>query len=257
MESLIATILSPQFIATMLASIAAFATVLTLVAPLLQRDRLNQRMKVMAVERDKMRSQRLAEMSAKDRAGARLRQTPKGYMQQIVDKFDLRAQFDSEEVRDRAEDGGSARAGTTRRLHVFPRRDATGRVPARAGLRLFHRRTDASADDQVPDGAGRGFPRVLSAERVRLEPFAKAPEVDQAGLPRRARHAAHLRAVGHVRGSRVRQGRQGSDGPVDRTWRGAITDDCGAFVSAGAPHGVRKPRQAHRPAGRQGGLHGA
>ncbi len=92
----------------MLAAIAAFATVLSVALPMLQRDRLSQRMKVMAVERDKMRSQRLQELQAKERAGnaAKLRQTPKSYMQQIVDRFDLRSQFDSEEVRNKLKTAG-------------------------------------------------------------------------------------------------------------------------------------------------------
>lgn len=107
MQEFVDTVMSPQFLATMLAAVAAFATVLSLALPMLQRDRMNQRMKVMAVERDKMRSQRLAEMAVKDRGSAtRLRQTPKGYMQQIVDRLDLRAQFDNEEVRNKLKTAG-------------------------------------------------------------------------------------------------------------------------------------------------------
>lgn len=108
MQEIVDTIMSPQLLATMLAAIAAFATVLSVALPMLQRDRLSQRMKIMAVERDKMRSQRLQELQAKERAGnaAKLRQTPKSYMQQIVDRFDLRSQFDSEEVRNKLKTAG-------------------------------------------------------------------------------------------------------------------------------------------------------
>jgi tight adherence protein C len=68
---------------------------------------MTQRMKVMATERDKMRSQRLAEMAAKDRQSNKLRQaTSKGFMQQIVDQFDLRAQFDNEELRNKLKMAG-------------------------------------------------------------------------------------------------------------------------------------------------------
>ena len=98
--------MSPGFMATMLAAIAVFSTVLSLALPMLNRDRTSQRMKVMAVERDKMRSARMAEMQIKDRQGTKLRQTPKGYMQQIVDKLDLRAQFDNEEVRNKLKMAG-------------------------------------------------------------------------------------------------------------------------------------------------------
>jgi tight adherence protein C len=98
--------MSPPFLATMLAAIAVFATVFSLAMPMINRDRMNQRMRVMALERDKMRSQRLAEMAAKERQGAKLRQSNQGFMQSIVDKFDLRAQFDSEELRDKLKTAG-------------------------------------------------------------------------------------------------------------------------------------------------------
>ena len=109
MQDIIDMVASPQFLATVLAAVAAFATVLSLAMPMLQRDRISQRMKVMAVERDKMRATRLSEMANKDRAAGgatRLRQTPKGYMQQVVDKLDLKKQFDSEELRARLKMAG-------------------------------------------------------------------------------------------------------------------------------------------------------
>jgi tight adherence protein C len=108
MQGLIDAIMNPQMLATMFAAVAAFATVLSLTMPLLQKDKLNQRMKVMAIERDKMRSQRLQELAAKERQAnqAKLRQTPKGYMQEIVDRFDLRAQFDNEDVRNKLKTAG-------------------------------------------------------------------------------------------------------------------------------------------------------
>jgi tight adherence protein C len=73
--------------------------------PILSRDRMNQRMKVMALERDKMRASRLAEMNSKD-GKTKLRQAPKGFMQQIVDQFDLRQKFDTEEVRNKLKMAG-------------------------------------------------------------------------------------------------------------------------------------------------------
>jgi tight adherence protein C len=108
MQGLIDAIMNPQMLATMFAAVAAFATVLSVAMPMLQKDRLSQRMKVMAVERDKMRSQRLQELALKERQSnqAKLRQTPKGYMQEIVDRFDLRAQFDNEDVRNKLKTAG-------------------------------------------------------------------------------------------------------------------------------------------------------
>jgi tight adherence protein C len=108
MQEIVDAIMSPQMLATMLAAVAAFATVLSVAMPFLQKDRLNQRMKVMAIERDKMRSQRIQELAAKERQAilAKLRPAPKGYMQEIVDRFDLREQFDSEELRNKLKTAG-------------------------------------------------------------------------------------------------------------------------------------------------------
>lgn len=101
------TIMSPQFLATLFSAIAVFATIFVIVTPLLEGDRMAQRMKTMAIERDKMRSQRIAEMAAKDRQSTtKLRQAPKGYMQQIVDRLNLRSQFDSEELRNKLKTAG-------------------------------------------------------------------------------------------------------------------------------------------------------
>jgi len=98
-------VMRPQFIVTVLAAISAFATVLTIAMPILSKDRMGQRMKVMALERDKMRAQALAEMQSKDRGG-KLRSAPKGYMQQFVDQFDLRSKFDNEELRSKLKMAG-------------------------------------------------------------------------------------------------------------------------------------------------------
>ncbi len=106
MQDLIDTLISPQFLATMLAAVSAFATILALVMPILARDQMNQRMRIMALERDKLRSQRLTDLT-KDRPGvSRLRQTPKGFMQRIVDKLNLRKQFDNEELRNKLKMAG-------------------------------------------------------------------------------------------------------------------------------------------------------
>ena len=90
--------MKPQLMAMVLAAVGTFITVLTVAVPAMQRDRTSQRMKVMATERDKMRATRLAELS-KDGGTGRLRQAPKGFMQQIVDQFNLRSAFESENVK--------------------------------------------------------------------------------------------------------------------------------------------------------------
>ena len=105
MVDLIVDIMKPQFLVMLLASVATFVTVLTIAMPALQKDRMGQRMKVMATERDKMRAQRIADL-AKDSGGSRLRQAPKGFMQQIVDQFNLRSMFESEELKNKLKMAG-------------------------------------------------------------------------------------------------------------------------------------------------------
>lgn len=88
-----------QFGIMVLASVAAFATVMTLTMPLLVRDRVSARMKVMAVERDAMRSTRLTDLSAGK--GSKLRTKPKGFMLQVVEQLNLRKAFETEEVKNK------------------------------------------------------------------------------------------------------------------------------------------------------------
>ncbi len=110
MDSFLNTVMNPQFIVTALAAVCVFATVLTVALPMLQRDQMNRRMREMAIERSKMRSVRIAEMASKDRqqsgSGSRLRSTPKGFMQQVVNRLNLRERFDNEELRENLKRAG-------------------------------------------------------------------------------------------------------------------------------------------------------
>lgn len=98
-------LMSPPFLATLLAAIAAFATVLSFVMPLVSRDRTAERMKALATERSAMRTQRTAELATKERVSLR-GDKPKGFMQGVVDRFDLRKQFDTEELRNKLKMAG-------------------------------------------------------------------------------------------------------------------------------------------------------
>lgn len=99
MMDLIEAVMQPQFIVTTAAAVAAFATALTLITPLLSRDRMSQRMKVMALERDKLRAARIADLKMGGESPARLRQAPKGFMQELVDRLNLRSVFETEELK--------------------------------------------------------------------------------------------------------------------------------------------------------------
>jgi tight adherence protein C len=100
MMDFIELVLRPQMLVMTLAAVAAFATVLTIAMPIISRDRIGQRMKVMATERDKMRTIRLAELKKEGPGMAKLRQAPKGFMQTLVDTIGVRSYFDTEELRD-------------------------------------------------------------------------------------------------------------------------------------------------------------
>jgi tight adherence protein C len=80
------------------AAIAACATVLTLAMPYVFVDSLDQRMRAVAVEREKMR-QRERERMAQAQQKVSLRQSPKLYIQTIVDRFNLRKWVGQEEAR--------------------------------------------------------------------------------------------------------------------------------------------------------------
>jgi hypothetical protein len=104
LDQLIA-LLTPQIAVTLLAAVAAFATVLSVLMPVLSRDRLSSRMQEMATERSRMRAARLSDLAKKDGQG-RLRTTSKGFMQDIVDHLQLHSVFDSEDVRDKLKMAG-------------------------------------------------------------------------------------------------------------------------------------------------------
>ena len=90
--------LNAQTMTMILAAVAAGATVLTLAMPLVLDRPLDKRMKAVAIEREKMRQrerERLAQRSEK----ISLRQSPKQYMQAIVDHFNLSKWLGQEEAR--------------------------------------------------------------------------------------------------------------------------------------------------------------
>jgi tight adherence protein C len=102
MSDFVEAITKPEVLFTILAAIALFAMVLTLLLPSLSRDRLPARMRIMATERDKLRAARISELGKK----AALRKDGNGFMTGIVDKLDLRKMFESDELRDKLKQAG-------------------------------------------------------------------------------------------------------------------------------------------------------
>jgi tight adherence protein C len=81
-----------------LAAVAAAATVLTLAMPFVFADPLGKRMKAVALEREKIR-QRERERMIQEQQKVTLRQSPKLYVQTVVDRLNLSKWFGQEEAR--------------------------------------------------------------------------------------------------------------------------------------------------------------
>jgi tight adherence protein C len=96
-EFLIEKLHDTRLMTMLFAAIAAAATVMTLAMPLLATDSLAKRMKSVALERERIR-QRERERLAKGEKVS-LRQSPKHYMKNIVDRFNLSKWLGQEEAR--------------------------------------------------------------------------------------------------------------------------------------------------------------
>jgi tight adherence protein C len=97
--------LNVQTLTMVFAAVAATATVLTLAMPLLSPDSLGKRMKAVAIEREKMRA-RERERMAQGQQKISLRQSPKQYIQAIVDRFNLTKWVGQEEARQKLVQAG-------------------------------------------------------------------------------------------------------------------------------------------------------
>jgi tight adherence protein C len=98
MIDLIESALNTSTMTMLFAALAAAATVLTLAMPLVFTDPLGKRMKAVALEREKIR-QRERERLAAEQQRVTLRQSPKQYVQAIVDRFNLKKWVGQEEAR--------------------------------------------------------------------------------------------------------------------------------------------------------------
>lgn len=82
----------------LLTAVAAFATVLTLAAPMLVTDKLSHRMKSVSTEREQLR-RALREQLEREKEGRQLRVAPKDFMKQVVDKLNLIELMEGDAVR--------------------------------------------------------------------------------------------------------------------------------------------------------------
>jgi len=98
-------LLNPQSLATLLAFVAAVATVLTLAMPLVYVDPLARRMRAVAFEREKLRQQE-RERLAQQKQKATLRTSPKQFVQVLVERLNLAKWLGQEEARQKLSQAG-------------------------------------------------------------------------------------------------------------------------------------------------------
>jgi tight adherence protein C len=104
MIELIKQLLQIEMMITILTGMAAFATVLTVAAPLFENDKLRARMKAVGQERDKLRAAQRATLLASE---TRLRDKPRTDLtSQLVEALNLRRIFEAEASRDRLRQAG-------------------------------------------------------------------------------------------------------------------------------------------------------
>jgi tight adherence protein C len=84
-----------QVLFAIFAGVAAIATVITLAMPLLATDKLAARMKTAAIEREKIRARERARLAAEANRPV-LRREAKAYMQNLVERFNLKAALSDE-----------------------------------------------------------------------------------------------------------------------------------------------------------------
>jgi tight adherence protein C len=89
MQTLVRNFTDPQFLVPLFAALSVFATVITLLTSYFERDRLGARIKAVALEREQIRARERTRLATEARRVS-LRNEPKAYMRQIVDRFNLR-----------------------------------------------------------------------------------------------------------------------------------------------------------------------
>jgi tight adherence protein C len=98
-DTIISVMHNPRLLSMLFAAIAAGATVLTLAMPLLAGDALPKRMKSVALEREKIRQRERERLARGEKVV--LRASPKQYMQQAVERFNLKKWVGQEEAREK------------------------------------------------------------------------------------------------------------------------------------------------------------
>ena len=95
---LIYSLLDLKNLLTLIIAVLVFFTVVTVVAPLMARQDLKKKAKLVTVEREKLRAQQRAQLDAAKRG--QLREKPKGMAAQIVEALNLKSLLSADKARD-------------------------------------------------------------------------------------------------------------------------------------------------------------
>lgn len=96
MEDIMEKLTNGRFLVSVLTAIAVIATILTIAMPLLNTDSLQRRMKSVSSERERIRQR---ERALAKTHGKGLRQEPKFYMKNVVDRFSLTTWLNTEDAK--------------------------------------------------------------------------------------------------------------------------------------------------------------
>jgi len=105
MFALVESLLSLESVVMLLTALAAFATVITLAAPMFETDQLSTRMKSVSSEREAMRRAHREEL-LREREGKKLRTDPKTFIKQFVDRLNLMELMESDAIRGKLKKAG-------------------------------------------------------------------------------------------------------------------------------------------------------
>jgi tight adherence protein C len=97
LHEIVSTLTDPGFLVTVLAAVAAFATIVTLGMPALAQDRLSIRLKSVASRREELRAQHKRDLEKGTKP--QLRQTTKGFIKSTVDSLNLQSLLASPDLK--------------------------------------------------------------------------------------------------------------------------------------------------------------
>ncbi len=106
MSSLIQLLYDKELVVTILVAVAAFATIITVAMPYLERDKLSNRLKTVTTRREELRMKQREMFENQGQQKAQLRSTPVGFMKQVVEQFKLQDLMEAPEMKNKL-----ARAG--------------------------------------------------------------------------------------------------------------------------------------------------